>query len=87
MKPEGSLLCWQVPATGPYQLQPVHSFPPFSPKINSNIKTPSTLSYSEWSLPFRFANQILSAFLTSPMPATYHTNINLLDLITLIIDF
>jgi len=86
MESEGSLPCFQDRATEPYP-EPVESNPPCFSKIHFNIILPSTPGYSEWSLPFRFANQIFSAFFTSPMPATYHTNINLLDLITLIIDF
>jgi hypothetical protein len=35
------------------QMHPVHTFPPFFPKIPSNIILPSTPRSSKWSLPFR----------------------------------
>jgi len=35
------------------QMHPVHTFPPYFPKIYTNIILPSTL----WSLPFRFSDQ------------------------------
>jgi len=35
------------------QMNPVHKFPPYFPKILSNIIFPSTPLYPEWSLPFR----------------------------------
>jgi hypothetical protein len=40
----------------------------------STYPAPSTLSSWEWSLLFRFSNQILYAFLISPMPATCPTH-------------
>jgi len=36
---------------------PVHTFPPYSPKINSNIIFLSMPGSSEWSIHFRFSNQ------------------------------
>jgi len=41
------------------QMQAVHSFPPYFPKIHSNIIFPSTSRSSSWSLPFRFCDQNL----------------------------
>jgi len=37
------------------QMNPVHIFPPYFPKIHSNIILPFTTRSSEWSLPFRFS--------------------------------
>jgi len=37
------------------QLPPLHIFPPYFPKVNSNITLPPTSRSSEWS--FRFSNQ------------------------------
>jgi hypothetical protein len=53
----------QVPILS--QINPVHAFPPYFPKINSNIIFPSMPRSSEWSLPFRFSYQ--NVFLVSPM--------------------
>jgi len=39
------------------QMQPVHIFPPYFPKIHSNIILPSMTRSSEWPLHFRFADQ------------------------------
>jgi hypothetical protein len=39
-------------------MHPVHIFSPYFPKIHYNIIFPSTPTSSEWSLPFRFCNQI-----------------------------
>jgi len=35
------------------QMQPVHTFTPYFPKIHSNTILPSTRRSSEWSLPFK----------------------------------
>jgi len=35
---------------------PIHTFPHYFPKINSNIILPPTPRSSEWSLPFRLSN-------------------------------
>jgi hypothetical protein len=39
MEPKCSLPCLQKPATGPImsQMNPVHTFPPYFPKMTSNI--------------------------------------------------
>jgi hypothetical protein len=39
------------------QMHPAHIFPPYFPKIHSNIIFPSTRRSSEWSLPFRFSDK------------------------------
>jgi len=39
------------------QMNPVHTLPPFSPKIHSNIIFQSTPRSAKWSRPFRFPNQ------------------------------
>jgi hypothetical protein len=59
------------------QMNPVHTFPPYSSKIHSNIILPSTPRSSEWSLPFRFSskNYVSISHLAYPIP---------LDLIALI---
>jgi hypothetical protein len=41
------------------QMNPVHSFLLYFPKIQTNIKIPSTPVPSEWSLPFEFSDQNL----------------------------
>jgi len=45
-----------VPVLNP--MDPVHKFSPCFPKIESNIILESKLRSLEWSLPFRFSNQI-----------------------------
>jgi len=39
------------------QMNPVHAFPPYFPKIHSTFILTSVLRSSEWSLPFNFSNQ------------------------------
>jgi hypothetical protein len=60
-EPEGSSLCSQEPATGPYS-EPtgstLHS-PAYLSNIHSDPILPSTLRSSEWSLSFRLSNQNL----------------------------
>jgi hypothetical protein len=41
----------------PRQMQTVHTFPTYFPKMHSNIIFPPTPRSSEWSLPFRFSDQ------------------------------
>jgi hypothetical protein len=67
------------------QMNPVHTFPPYFPKIHSNIIFPSTPRSSERSLSFRFSDKKLQAFLLPPPRATWPSYLILLDLITLII--
>jgi hypothetical protein len=57
MKPEGSLPCSQDHTTGFIlgQMHPVHNSTPYFPNTQSNINFPSTLTSSEWPLPFRFS--------------------------------
>jgi hypothetical protein len=49
----------QGPATCPVLIQtnPAHTFPPYFPKIHSNIIFPSTPWSSKLSLPLRFSNK------------------------------
>jgi hypothetical protein len=48
------------------QMNPVHIFTPYFPKIHSNIILPSTPRCTEWSFPFRFSNlSTVSIFLLS----------------------
>jgi len=67
------------------QMNPVHNFPPYFPKIHSNIIFPATLMSSEWSFPFRFSNQ--NIVWISPLSHAFYTPAHLifLDLITLLI--
>jgi hypothetical protein len=39
------------------QTNPVHTFPPYFPKIHSNVILPSTSATFDWSLSFRFSDQ------------------------------
>jgi len=66
------------------QMHPVHTLPPYFPKIHSNIIFSSTPISSELSLTFGFSNQN-TVCVISCTRATCTTNIILLVLITLII--
>jgi len=66
------------------QMNPVHTFPCYFPKIHSN-KFPSTSRSSEWSLPSDFPIKILYAFLLSPISATGPANLIFLYLIKVIL--
>jgi len=57
------------------QMNPVHILPPYYLQIHSNIMFLSTPRPSVWSLPFRFSDQNLYAFLIMPMRATYPARI------------
>jgi hypothetical protein len=63
---KGSLL---VPVLS--QVHPVHNFPPYFPKIHSNIVFLSTATSSEWSLPFRFSGDNCVCTCHLPMRATF----------------
>jgi len=52
MEAKGSL----PPVTILSQMDPVHTFLPYVPKIIYNINFPSIPKYSAWSLPFRFSD-------------------------------
>jgi hypothetical protein len=41
------------------QMNPLYTFPPYFPKIRSNVIFPPTSSSSEWSLPIRFPDQTI----------------------------
>jgi hypothetical protein len=66
------------------QMNSVHKFTQYCPKIHSNIILPSVPMSSAWSLPFRFSDQCFYAFIISPMPATCPVHLILLYLITII---
>jgi hypothetical protein len=57
------------------QMNTFHTFPSYFPKILSNIILPSTPSYFEWSLPLKFSDQILYAFLMLAMLVTFPTHL------------
>jgi len=67
------------------QMSTVHNFPPYSPKIHSNIILPSMPRSLSGLFPSGFLTKILYAFLISPMHMTCSTHLILLDLITLMI--
>jgi hypothetical protein len=73
MESDGSLPSSQQPANDLYlsQTNPVHTFPSYFPKTHFNIILTTTPRSSEWSLPFRFLDQNLYTFHTSPMRATF----------------
>jgi len=73
MEPEGSLLCSQEPATGPYL-----------ESENLNIILPSMPMYSKWFLPFRFTNQNTVCISHLSMHITCPAHL-FIDLITLTI--
>jgi hypothetical protein len=61
MEPKCLLKYSQKLATGPVlsQMNPVHIFSPYFPKIRFNIILQSTRRSSKWPLPFRFTHQNL----------------------------
>jgi len=84
MEPEGSLSCPQEPATGSYPEPHISSpnFPPYFPKIYSNIifqGFPGDL------FPSDFPTKILYSFIIFPMRATCPTHLILPAFVTLII--
>jgi len=82
-KPKGSLQCSQGPATDPYlrQMHPIHTFPPYFRKVHSNIVIHICLGLSNGLFPWSFPIKILYAFLFSPIRATCHAHLILLDLV------
>jgi len=57
------------------QMHPVHTLPPYFPKIHSNIIFPSMPRSSKWSFPSGFLAKILYALLISPIPSNMpHTS-------------
>jgi hypothetical protein len=68
------------------QMNPVHTFPSYFPKIHSNIILPSMPTSSEWSLTYSFfPTKILCVFFISPIRAVCPAHHIFLGLITLII--
>jgi len=49
------------------QMNPVHTFPPYFPKVHSNIMFPCTSRSSERSLSFRFSDQNFVMHFSSPL--------------------
>jgi hypothetical protein len=71
-EPEGSLLCSQKLAIGPYP-EPTESRSPhqtLSPKVQLNVILPPPSGSSQWSLTFGLPNQ--NYVNTSPLPHAYH---------------
>jgi hypothetical protein len=62
------------------QMNSVHSFPHYFPKIHSKIDLSSTPRYSAWCLSCRFSDQ--NYVCISPMRATFPAHLTLLDFIT-----
>jgi len=67
------------------QINPVQTFPPYFPKINSNINLHLRLGLPSGVFPSGFPTEILYAFLVYPKRATYPAHLILPDLITLTI--
>jgi hypothetical protein len=67
------------------QMHPVHTFPPYFPKIHSNIILSSTTRSSEWSLPFRFSDQNFVRISHLSRACYIPTHLILIDFVTLII--
>jgi hypothetical protein len=84
MKPEGSLLCSQEPANGPYP-DPDEPIPSRYVSLNSILILFSNLFLHRPSCLFHsgFPTKILCAYLTSPTRATCRAHGILLDLIIL----
>jgi hypothetical protein len=90
MEPEGSLLCSQELTTSPYpapdQCRPSHCTAPYYLyKIHLNIIPPPTSRLSRGLFPSVFTTNNLLTFIFSPIRATCHTHLILLDVISLII--
>jgi len=66
------------------QMNSVHNFLIYFPKIHSNIILPSTTWSSTWSLQLRFYHESFGAFLISLMRSAYSAHFFLLDVVTLI---
>jgi hypothetical protein len=67
------------------QTNPIHTIPFYTSKIDFNIVNPPTY-WSSLSAPsFYLSQDILYAFLISPIRATYPANLILLDLLILLI--
>jgi hypothetical protein len=58
MESKRSLSCSKEPLLFPIlsQMHPIHTFPPYFPKIHSNIIFPSMPTCFEWSHPFYFSD-------------------------------
>jgi hypothetical protein len=80
MEPEGPPL---VPIIS--WIYSLHAFPPYFPKIYSNINIPSMPRSSEWSFRFRFSDQNYVYISHHPILAIWPTHLILLHFIALII--
>jgi hypothetical protein len=67
------------------QMNPVHAFPPYFPKIHSSISLPSTRSLLSGLFPSGFPTKISYAFPIPIMHAPCPTHLTVLELIILII--
>jgi hypothetical protein len=66
-------------------MNPVHTFPPYFPKIHSNIILISTSRSYKWSLAFRILNQNIVCISQLSHPCYIPCSCHLLALITLIV--
>jgi hypothetical protein len=83
MELEGSLLCLQQPTLVPIlsQMHPIHTLPPYFPKIYSSISSHICLGLPSGLFPSGIPTKTFHESLTC---ATYPIHLTLLDLITLI---
>jgi hypothetical protein len=66
-------------------MHPVHTFPPYFPKIHFLLSSHLCLGLPSWIFPPSFPTNIFYAVSICPMRATWPAHLILLDLITLIV--